>query len=251
MDRSTADPEELALYEDLRRGSARAFRRLLELHGAQMGRVAGWYVTDPPGARRLTRWAWLTALDGLNMFTWHCTFRAWLFGILVAGGRPQARPALPAPEVTPISAEKAKLDWDDLPWSPRWSPAAWGVIETTIDALPLAQREVVRLRDIEGWPVRDVCDVLGLTQHEEHRLLYSARATLVERLERHLGDELGDEDARLPKMSGLAATLRLLAPPDQPTPADPELMAAFRRWRTARGLRPWHRLPRLRPQTPG
>jgi RNA polymerase sigma-70 factor, ECF subfamily len=280
---STKDPEELVLYEGLRRGNMRSFRRLLELHSAAMLRVAGWYATDRREAERLVRRTWLTALDGLNMFTWHCTFRAWLFGILVAGGRAQApipattaapfpAPARPYPPTRPA---RGQLDWNDLPWSPVWSEGSWTVLTSALDALPLAQREVVRLRDVEGWPLREVCDVLGLTENEEHRLLHAARTELVERLRWHLGVEPcgGDcphpplrvteylEGAPTPpefrahlgscdacdcwrqRFEGLAKTLLLLTAEDQPGPPDPDLMTAFRRWRTARGLRPWHRIP--------
>jgi DNA-directed RNA polymerase specialized sigma24 family protein len=48
-----------------------------------MMRVARWYRPDEDGARRLVRQAWVTALGGLDMFTWHTSFRAWLFGILL------------------------------------------------------------------------------------------------------------------------------------------------------------------------
>ncbi len=274
----TRDPEELVLYEGLRRGSGRAFRRLLELHSPTMLRVASWYMPSRPEAERLVRRTWFTALDGLNMFTWHCTFRAWLFGILVAGGRaqvPVAPVTVAAPEPAPARPTSGPVDWSDLPWSPLWSQASWGALEAALAALPLARREAVLLRDVEGWPLREVCDVLGLTENEEHRLLHAARAELVERLRLHLGLERCADDCTHPplrvteyledaptppefavhlsgcaacdcwrgRFEGLAKILHLLRDDDEPGPPDRDLMAAFRRWRAARRLRPWHRLP--------
>lgn len=270
------DLEELALYEGLRRGRGRAFRRLQQLHARPMLRVAGWYVADPSEARRLVVWTWLTALNGLSMFTWHSTFRAWLFGILVGAGRTRAAGHAVAPPASvqpPVSPAAAPLDWADLAWSPHWSPASWAALQSAIAGLPLPEQEVLRLRDIEGWTAREACDTLGLTQSEERRLLHAGRTTLSEWLRLHLGaqpcggscaqpalrvtDHLeGDTAAfaahvqrcptctcRVLRIRGLVATLHLLAPDEPSGPPDPELMAAFQRWRAGRRLRPWHRLP--------
>jgi uncharacterized RDD family membrane protein YckC len=56
-----------------------------------------------------------------------------------------------------------------------------------IDSLPPAQRTVIALRDIEGWPPEDVCEALELTQGNQRVLLHRARTRVRERLERHFG----------------------------------------------------------------
>jgi RNA polymerase sigma-70 factor (ECF subfamily) len=45
-----------------------------------------------------------------------------------------------------------------------------------ISALPLDQREVVILRDVERWPAEDVVRVLGRREPEQRRLLNRARS---------------------------------------------------------------------------
>jgi RNA polymerase sigma-70 factor (ECF subfamily) len=77
---------------------------------------------------------------------------------------------------------------DDWPghWitSPRhWSPAARAEdrellarIGDALDTLPDAQRTVMVLRDVHGWPSDEVCDVLGLTATNQRVLLHRARA---------------------------------------------------------------------------
>ncbi|MDQ3537663.1 MAG: hypothetical protein M3415_02520 [Actinomycetota bacterium] len=281
--------DELALYESMRLGSGRAFRRLVDQHGPAMLRVARWYRADEGEARRLVRSAWVTALGGLDMFRWHTSFRAWLFGILLThcrGTQTDARTAAVAVEVPRQPRSTASSpppppsgSWQDLPWSPAWSPESWGVIEQALAALPLAAREAVRFRDVEGWDSGEVCDVLGLTRAEEVALLSTGRTRLAAAVGEHLGldgcgearcgwaavtatayleGRLATEErnaygahlsrcpacgCRLQQARGIAVMLALRGAPDAPVAADPVLEAAFRRWRVTRGLRPWRRLP--------
>src|SRR5206468_1709136 len=59
------------------------------------------------------------------------------------------------------------------------------VILEAIEQLPPAQREVISLRDIEGWPSRDVCNALDITETNQRVLLHRARAKVRAALERH------------------------------------------------------------------
>ena len=54
-----------------------------------------------------------------------------------------------------------------------------------VEELPLAQRQVVTLRDEEGLPGADVCDILGISEGNQRVLLHRARA----RIRRHLEQE--------------------------------------------------------------
>jgi RNA polymerase sigma-70 factor (ECF subfamily) len=46
---------------------------------------------------------------------------------------------------------------------------------------------VVTLRDVEGWPSADVCDVLQLTEGNQRVLLLRARTKVRTALEAYLG----------------------------------------------------------------
>ena len=61
---------------------------------------------------------------------------------------------------------------------------AQGRIEA-IDALPPAQREVIVLRDVEGMPSTDVCNILALTDTHQRVLLHRARSRVRHALERY------------------------------------------------------------------
>jgi RNA polymerase sigma-70 factor (ECF subfamily) len=55
-----------------------------------------------------------------------------------------------------------------------------------IEALPSAQREVLVLRDIEGLPAAEVCNILALTDTHQRVLLHRARSRVRHALERYL-----------------------------------------------------------------
>ncbi len=60
------------------------------------------------------------------------------------------------------------------------------VLRAAIAALPPAQRLVVTLRDVEGWPAEEVCAALALTPGNQRVLLHRARAGVRDALAAHL-----------------------------------------------------------------
>jgi RNA polymerase sigma-70 factor (ECF subfamily) len=85
-------------------------------------------------------------------------------------------------------------------WPHHWAagPAAWRtpeaellaaetrtVILDAIDALPSTQRKVIVLRDVEGLPSTEVCNILGLTDTHQRVLLHRARSRVRHALERY------------------------------------------------------------------
>ena len=65
-----------------------------------------------------------------------------------------------------------------------------GVIGTAIDKLPEAQREVIRLRDLEGWSPMEVSDALMITDGNQRVLLHRARSKVRAALEMYLNPEV-------------------------------------------------------------
>jgi RNA polymerase sigma-70 factor (ECF subfamily) len=62
------------------------------------------------------------------------------------------------------------------------------VVRHAIAALPVAQREVITLRDIEGRSSTEVCETLGLTETNQCVLLHRARSRVRAALEPYLSD---------------------------------------------------------------
>ena len=68
------------------------------------------------------------------------------------------------------------------------SPRQFTLVERAIAALPLAQREVITLRDIEARSASEVCNALGLTETNQRVLLHRARSRVRTALEPYLSE---------------------------------------------------------------
>jgi RNA polymerase sigma-70 factor (ECF subfamily) len=64
------------------------------------------------------------------------------------------------------------------------------VIEMAIDMLPEAQREVILLRDVDGWTPMEVSEVLEITDGNQRVLLHRARSKVRAALEEYLNPEI-------------------------------------------------------------
>jgi len=98
--------------------------------------------------------------------------------------RDRFRPA--SDPVAPFHWGAPPRSWGDSPEKEVLSKETMGVVARAIAALPPAQREVVTLRDVEGWTAEEVCNVLEISDTNQRVLLHRGRSRLRAALERHL-----------------------------------------------------------------
>ena len=209
----TLDPD-AELLARLRRGDERAFRTLVERHHPALLRVALWHVRDRQAAEEVVQETWLAVIQGLDRFEGRSTLKTWLFRILTnrakTRGEREAR-SVPFSAVADDGDDEPAVSADrfqgpDGQYPGHWAapPATWEtlpdvrllsqetlrLVADAIELLPLAQRSVIRLRDIEGWDADEVCDLLGLSHGNQRVLLHRARSKVRAALERYLADEV-------------------------------------------------------------
>lgn len=229
-------------YEGIRRGEDAAFRAVARPLQPVLRRLAGLTVSSAADADDVVLRTWSAALRTLDMFRWRTPFATWVAAITIAQGRTRAArdrgpPRSPAAPV-PAHSEPGPADWSDLPWGARWEHALATLVAAHA-ALPLPQREVVHTRDLERWPPRRVCDVLGLPEVVYERLLADGRAELREALA-PLVVEAGRERHEAAQTAAVVRVLGELVD-DREEPLDPRTLAVFRRWRATR-VPGWRRL---------
>jgi RNA polymerase sigma-70 factor (ECF subfamily) len=202
------------LVDRLRAGDEAAFAELLEDYGPSMLRVARLYVRDRAVAEEVVQETWLAVLNGIDRFEGRSSLKTWIFRILsnrakTRGEREGRTVPFSALFAAEAAATEPAVDVDrflgpDHPQTPSaWAnpPRAWtedevvaretlGVLRDAIEQLPPAQREVIRLRDIEGWSADEVAQALDVTDVNQRVLLHRARSRVRAALERYLDPEV-------------------------------------------------------------
>lgn len=203
------------LVEALRRRDEAAFSALVQRYGGGLLRLALGYVRSRAVAEEVVQDAWLGVLQGIDRFEARSSFKTWLFRILVNRARTRAQregrtipfssafgagqasdpgePAVPPDRFRGPGDPVAPYHWGAPPR--RWgrSPEERVVERETLDvvtqaiaALPPAQREVVTLRDVEGFTAKEVCNVLEISDTNQRVLLHRGRSRVRAALERYL-----------------------------------------------------------------
>jgi RNA polymerase sigma-70 factor (ECF subfamily) len=198
-----AGHEERALVERLRRGDEDAFLRVVDLYGGSMLRVARSFVPTYALAEDVVQEAWLGVIRGIHGFEGRSSLKTWIFRIVVNTARTrgvrEAR-TVPFSSFGPEPAvDPERFLGPDHPNAPgAWAtpPHEWpearleqqetrAVIAATVAELPPLQRQVITLRDIEGWSAEETCNALELTETNQRVLLHRARARVRRSLERY------------------------------------------------------------------
>jgi RNA polymerase sigma-70 factor (ECF subfamily) len=205
--------EEAAMVNALLQGDERAFEWLVQQHHTTLVRLALRYVHDPAVAEDVAQETWLHVLKGLPRFQFRSSLKTWMSQILMNRARTRARRdrrSLPFADtwLATLAEGEAAVDQDRFVPSDsstnadRWASAprpfapeervlaeeTRSVVQGAIADLPVAQREVITLRDIEGQSAVEVCNTLGLTETNQRVLLHRARSRVRAALEQYLSD---------------------------------------------------------------
>lgn len=200
-------PDEANLIERLRAGDEAAFVALVERHGSVLRRLACLHVSEA-GADDVVQETWIAVLHGLDRFEGRASLQTWIIRILlnIARGR-----GLRDHRQVPLSAfvdsterwegavDRGRFQsasgtfpggwvsfperWDEQPEARYLSSEGVEVALRTIASLPPAQREVVSLRDVEGWSADEVSEALKITPGNQRVLLHRGRSKVRAALE--------------------------------------------------------------------
>ena len=197
----------------LRGGDESAFVELIDRYGATMLHVAQMYVRDRATAEEVVQETWLAVLNGIDRFEGRSSLKTWLFRILTNRAKTRGERdgrVLPFSALAGASNEsdEPSVDPDRFLGPDSRNPGAWAapprawpqdelleretldVIAMAIDRLPEAQREVILLRDVEGWTPMEVADALEITDGNERVLLHRARSKVRAALEEYLDPDI-------------------------------------------------------------
>ncbi|WP_029136603.1 RNA polymerase sigma factor [Nakamurella lactea] len=206
MDPVIAPSADGDLVDRLRHGDSAAFTDLVRAWSPAMLHVARSCVASQASAEEAVQETWLALIRGIDRFEGRSSLRTWVFHTLLNIARRQGvreRRAVPvadpevqnaAPTVDPRRFRPAGEQWAGG-WRADAAPRAWGpeaaalsgevraLIADALARLPDRQRVVVQLRDVDGVPAEEICDLLNLTAANQRVLLHRGRAALRQHLE--------------------------------------------------------------------
>lgn len=208
-----ASDDDLLLVAALRAGDEAAFMTLVERYNAPLLRLAMMYVPSRAVAEDVVQETWLGVLQGLARFEGRSSLKTWIFRILTnrakTRGQREGR-TVPFSDLASAdaSASETSVDadqfwpadhpswaniwvsyprnWNELPEDRLLSREVMERVRAAIAALPPTQREVITLRDIDGWSSEEVCNILEITETNQRVLLHRARAKVRKEIDQYL-----------------------------------------------------------------
>jgi RNA polymerase sigma-70 factor (ECF subfamily) len=206
---STLPPEDEALVEALLNRDEQAFSTLVDRYHTPMVRIARLYCPNDAAAEEVVQETWIGILRGLSRFEGRSSLRTWMFRILTNQAKTRGQRenrtvpfsqlvdeelARDEPSVDPIRFRGPEDQYHDGWMRPLrvWtrSPEERLVsdeqilcVTNAMKRLPVSQRGVIRLRDVEGWSSEEVCEILDISEGNQRVLLHRARSRIRRALE--------------------------------------------------------------------
>ena len=210
-----ASADDLYLIEQLRNGNEDAFVALIDRYATAMLRLAMVYVRAWAVAEEVVQETWMAVLVGLGRFEGRSSLKTWMFRILTNYAKTRAQRegrSIPFSSLEDIDTDHAEhavdpdrflpvdhqwpghwvsfpSNWEEMPEDRMLSRETRACINRAVEALPPNQREIITLRDIEGWASEETCSFVGISEVNQRVLLHRARAKVRRVLEKYFEEE--------------------------------------------------------------
>ena len=213
---SMASTDDWHLIELPRSGDEAAFVSLIDTYHSALLRLAMMFLTRRMVAEEVVQETWMAVLEGLSRFEGRSSLKTWIFRILTNRAKTRALregrsvPFSSLAELNLNSSEPAvdpdrfhpsdvpqlagswvliPAPWEGLPEEHLLSKETRSYLEKAIEALPASQREIITLRDIEGWSSEETCALLEISEGNQRVLLHRARAKVRNALEEYFAEQ--------------------------------------------------------------
>jgi RNA polymerase sigma-70 factor (ECF subfamily) len=170
--------EETALLEQVRRGDPEAMEALLSRYEKAVYRFGLRMCGSEEAAREVLQQTLLAAFQNVKRFRGNAKLSTWLYQIARSfcskSHRPSADPSVPLDSTEAMSVPSG----EPSPEEGARARELGAALSAAIQALPIAQREVLILRDVEGLSAEEAAAVLGIRVANLKTRLHRARGEL-------------------------------------------------------------------------
>ncbi len=195
----TSAEDDYALVAACRKGDVDAFEALVEKYQKKTFNVAFRMLGDYEDACEVVQETFLSAYRAIKKFRGDAAFATWLYGICINHAKNRIKqtrsrthhegPSLDEVTVTedgPIAFEPASTD--PLASEQLEKKELQEKVQECIGALEDGYREVLVLRDIQGFSYEEISDILKIPDGTVKSRLYRARDALKNSLKNIVGD---------------------------------------------------------------
>lgn len=189
------------IIENVRNGDYDAFERLVEKYQGRIYRHLRKMVRDATEVQDLLQETFLNVYKGLNTYQGDSSFSTWLFKVASNTALMYLRKK--RPELLQYEDDISALENAELkPGSPEFvstpleillSREGRSKIEAAIDQLPLTYRTVIILRDVEGFSLEEVAEIVDSSIPAVKSRLHRGRHFVRENLSAYYADKAGSK----------------------------------------------------------
>lgn len=226
---SSALTEEAVLVQRLRGRDEAAFLAIVQRHHASLVRLAQSFVNNRAVAEEVAQETWVAVLQGIDRFEGRSSLKTWIFQILINRGKTRGvREARsinfsamndmdsesgyssvdPSRFLSPDDSQHPggwafqPQEWDMTPEQLLLSAESRTFIEQAIASLPELQKQIITLRDVQGWENEEICTMLGISEANCRVLLHRGRSRIRQALENYLSGANPGNARRMPAAAG-------------------------------------------------
>jgi RNA polymerase sigma-70 factor (ECF subfamily) len=199
--------DDAELVDALRAGDEAAFAALVDELTPALMRVALMHVPSRAVAEEVVGDTWLGVIKGIDRFEGRSALRTWIFQILLNNARTRGKrekrtlPFASLRRRAEEGSDQPAVDSDRFQANGAWArpPQEWEGVDAqivsdesrrvlldAIAALPPRQRDVIALRDIQGYSAEEARNALGVGETNQRVLLHRARSKVRAALEEHM-----------------------------------------------------------------
>ena len=191
-------PDESQLLQQLSQGEPSAFEFIVREYGSYLLNVARQYVTNADDAHDVVQETYLNALNSVDKFRGEASLKSWLHRITINNAlmrvRKDARMQQLLEDANVEDATNDAIDVNGKRIENIKSISATAdevhinaelhvAIKKQIMSLPMAYRNILLLRDVEGYSTVETAELLDISQASVKTGLHRARNKLKQQLE--------------------------------------------------------------------